>query len=195
MKRFEDDGIWFEVDEDEWSAFEKWDSTRVYRAGLEKLDGSSAVDFVGVRNGHLYMVEAKAYTGTPDQPFAHAIAHAKAQLAELPGKVGRKVRDTIAGLVAAYRSSADGSDATWLPACVSSLLDSKRDVTVVVWILEPPARPGVPLAKQKTNRKVRDDRIRAALAWFSPRVFVVDPTREPCRTGLRVARLSTSSSA
>lgn len=131
------------------------------------------------------------YMGTPAEPLAHAIANAKPQLVELPGKVACKVRDTIAGLVAAYRASAEVGDATWLSTCVKALLDSGRGANVVVWIVEPPTRPGVPREKEQTNRVIRGKRIRAALAWFKARVSVVDPTRDACPTALRVQRLRT----
>lgn len=188
MKRpFAGDGIRFEVDDAEWQAFEKWDETSAYRAGLAKLDGSAAVDFVGVKKGSIHFIEAKVYTGTPSEPYAHAIENKKAQVESLPHKVACKVRDTIAGLVAAHRSAEPPE--RWLMACVEAMRNPARAMRVVVWIVEPDRRPGEPETKRKANRKTRDALIRAALSWLKAKVTVLDPSRETCVTELDVRRL------
>lgn len=190
MTRFDGDGLSVEFDET-WSVAEKWDETPAYRRGLEKLDGSSAVDFIALKDRTLFLIEAKVYMGEPSAPHRDAIAKSREQLAELPKKVGQKVRDTIAGLVGAYRCSESGTPKPWLKSCVDALVGTSHGVHVVVWIVEPASRPGEPDDKRKARRRTRRDRIKAALGWLTRWVSVLDPVRDGCPTGLSVKRLST----
>ncbi len=189
MTRFAGDGLDVEFDET-WSVAEKWDETTAYRDGLEKLDGSSAVDFVALKDRTLFLVEAKVYMGEPSAPHREAIAKSREQLAELPNKIGQKVRDTVAGLLGAYRRTEAGTPQPWLKSCVDALVGTSR-VHVVVWILEPASRPGEPHGKRAMRKKVRHDRIEATLEWLTSLVSVLDPARDRCPTGLSVKRLPT----
>ena len=187
--RFAGDGIAFEVDQQEWVVAQKWDDTTAYRRGIGMLGDSSAVDYVAVRKDELYFIESKVYMGPAGDPSHDAIVHKRPQLSELPDKVGRKVRDTIAGVVAAYRSAAVGDEEwPWLDKCVRALLERSKPVHVVVWIVEPGSRPGEPESKQKARKTERNDRIRKALVWLTRRVSVVNPVRGPCPTGIKVTR-------
>jgi hypothetical protein len=46
--------------DDTWQC-EKWDECASYRQGIGKLQGSDAVDFLGIRGNSLHLIEIKGY--------------------------------------------------------------------------------------------------------------------------------------
>ncbi len=81
---------------------EKYDEHRDYRRKIGKLEGTRAVDFVGLHDARsLFLIEVKDFRGSRIEN--------KDRLAsgELISEIGHKARDTIAGLVAAHRTSSE----------------------------------------------------------------------------------------
>ncbi|MRG97631.1 hypothetical protein [Polyangium spumosum] len=144
-----------------WTVVEKWDDSPPYRKGIHGLDGTKAVDIVGVRGGDLYLIEVKDFRG-------HAIETKKRQPKELPLAIGCKVRDTVAGLVGANRQGRE----SWVETCAQLLLNAKRRVHVIAWIEDPDLRAPEPLGKRLMWQNTRAKELRQRLAWLTPRVHV-----------------------
>jgi len=121
--REEDLDFAFDAD---WKICSHWDQEAVYSDLNEQVPGSKGVDFVGLREGALYLIEVKDY-----RTFEHQSA-TREKLAEdgrpLADIVAAKVRDTVAGLVGAART---GKEPAWR-SCMESLVG--RDLWVVLWI-------------------------------------------------------------
>ncbi|HVK68188.1 MAG TPA: hypothetical protein VM694_27205, partial [Polyangium sp.] len=132
-----------------WTVVEKWDDSRLYREGIHELDGTKAVDIVGVRNGDLYLIEVKDFRG-------HAIETKRRQPSELPLAIGCKVRDTLAGLIGASRQSGE----PWVETCAKLLLDGKRRIYVIAWFEDPALRAAEPITKRQVWQKVRADQLK-----------------------------------
>ncbi len=177
MKVIEEGHIRFEFGES-WTVAEKWDDTRIFRDGLQKLNGevldeqtgqtvpvgSRAVDIVGVRHDDLYLIEVKDYRG-------YAIETKKRQTADLPLLIGSKVRDTVAGLVGASRSA----PAAWVDTCARLLVERKRRVFVLAWVADPALRVAEAVTKRNMWQMERRDRLKQRLAWLTPHVVVASP--------------------
>lgn len=101
----------------------KWDDSTAYRNGLQKLvEGSKAVDLVGLRSRVVYFIELKDFVGH------HIENKQRLTSPELPIEVARKVRDTVAGLVGEGREA--GTD--WTD--VSRELVGPNHLHVILWV-------------------------------------------------------------
>jgi hypothetical protein len=157
----------------------KWDSSRVYVEGLQRLtgtvdarsEGTKAVDFVGVHDARLYFFEVKDFRG-------HRIENGERQRSELPLEIGLKVRDTLAGIAGAYTKTGGPE---WVERCGRALSARKSQVQVIVWIADDPPGPTEPRGKRAVRDSVRQKEISQKLAWLTSRVWVEDPrnTRLP----------------
>lgn len=175
-RSFNEEHLRFEFGES-WTV-EKYDEHAAYRKGIEKLDGSKAVDFIGVRpNGDLYLIEVTDFRG-------YQIA-GKQQLCsgQLVREVGFKVRYSIAGVVGAHRNSEDVK--LWEPY-VASLVDRGRRVLIVLWIegdiaatLSASMRRGKTRGKrQKSAAQTLGNLLKRNTCWLTKRVFVVSQVEE-----------------
>jgi hypothetical protein len=180
MKAFDVEKIRFEFG-DSWTVAEKWDDTRTFLSGIQRLNGelhdertgevsrlgTKAVDIVGVRDGDLYLIEVKDFRG-------HAIETNRRQRHELPLLIGGKVRDTVAGLVGASRLGSD----TALATCAKLLLDDRRRVYVIAWIADPALRPEEPIKQRAAWQKERSDQLKQRVSWLTRYVSVASPFDE-----------------
>lgn len=161
-----------------WTLVEKWDDCREFREGIQRLNGrvhdeqtgeshptgTKAVDIIGVRRDDLYLIEVKDFRG-------HAIETRRRQPQELPLVIGCKVRDTVAGLVGAGRSAT----APWIEACARLLIERRRRIHVLAWVVDPALRASEPLTKRDIWQKERGDRLKQRLSWLTPHVSVTNP--------------------
>ncbi len=142
--------------DDEWRAI-KWDGHPAYLGGIQKLPGTKAVDFVGVRLSVPWFIEVTDFR-------EHRI-ETKRQLttAQLVDEVVGKVRDTLAGLV--WACGRAPHDERVLTPLVGALLSRSEKIPVVVWLEEDRA----PDAAQRSTLKREIER---RLRWLNPRVLV-----------------------
>ncbi len=116
-----------------WTVAFKYDDTKFYREGMERLKGdiegvtqsTRAMDVVALHDSAgLLLLEAKDFRG-------HRIAN-KPHLkeGEVAVEVALKARDTIAGVLGAARKAVDEFDAKTL----ASALEPSANVTVVLWL-------------------------------------------------------------
>ena len=118
-KTFDEEHLRFRFD-DSWFVI-KYDEHRDYRERIERLDETKAVDFVAVQaDSRLYLIEVKDFRG-------HRIENQeRLRESELGIEVGQKVRDTIAGIVAAYHR---GNEEDWAAGRASDGLSARRRST------------------------------------------------------------------
>jgi hypothetical protein len=139
--RFED--TWFVV---------KYDVNPDYNNRIGLLKDTKAVDFVGVlSNLILYFIEVKDFRGYRIQN-RHRLRDG-----ELALEVAQKVRDTIAGVVAAHHR---GNSAIW-GGVVGRLTKSEPPVRVLLW-LEDDIPPG-PRGRRHNQASVLTDALKSQL--------------------------------
>jgi hypothetical protein len=156
----------------------KYDDHRDYRERIARLDGTKAVDVVAVHaSERLYLIEIKDFRGHRIETIA------RVRDAELAIEVGQKVRDTIAGIVAANHR---GGTADW-DGVVSRLAANATPVRVLLW-LERDLPPG-PRGRRANELSVLIDALKQRLDWLTPRVLVVDLRRGGAPEGLVVTNL------
>ena len=124
-RAFTEGGLRFEFG-DSWIV-EKYDDHPDYRQRIAKLQTSKAVDFVGIVNDRLHFIEVKDFRG-------HDADHkGRIESGRLAEEVGLKVRDSISGILGAFRTSTVPQ--TWAPF-VAVLAERSRSVAVVLWLEE-----------------------------------------------------------
>ena len=167
--RFRFDDSWFVIKYDEHPDYEEW---------IKRLDGTKAVDFVAVHaNANLYLIEVKDFRGYRIQN------RPRVRDAELAVEVGQKVRDTIAGIVAANHR---GGTTVW-DRPVRRLAANAAPVRVLLW-LEQDLPPG-PRGRRSNELSVLIDALKQRLDWLTPRVFVVGLRYGEAPEGLLVSSL------
>ena len=96
MTRFEESRLIFKFG-DSWQVIQYDAKDSDYTKGLGIIEGSHAVDFVGIHDEILYLIEVKNYHNCriENKP--------KLENGELAVELAQKVRDTIAGIVGTHR--------------------------------------------------------------------------------------------
>lgn len=146
---------------DNWQV-RKFDDSSFYRKHFEKLDGSKAVDFLGLHGRELFFIEIKDFRGYRIDNKKRLSSH------ELYLEVGQKVRDSVACLVAAYRQQPE----EWQPF-IDSLRNTQRPIKVVLW-LEEDINIHLTPQKQKANNIAALNALEKKLRWLTPRVSVAN---------------------
>jgi len=135
----------------------KWDGHPSYRNGIQKLQTSEAVDFVGLRGSDLVcFIEVKDYRG-----------HSRKKNDDLVTWVARKVRDTVAGIVGAHYMRSDGSD--W--KLHLDAWSENRRLQVLLWL------EGDHLTKAELA--VLTDGLKRRLRWLTSHVLVANLADPP----------------
>ena len=163
--------------DDTWVVI-KYDDHRDYVERIRHLPETKGVDFVAVLDERLlYFIEAKDFRG-------HRIENrARVKDGELAIEVAQKVRDTIAGIVAAHHR---GSTEEW-SRFIECLTNSVNPVRVLLW-LEDDLPPG-PRGRRHNHASVVTDRLKQHLSWLTPRVFVAGLTIGSPLSGVTVTNL------
>lgn len=184
MKAFPEQNILFIFDDD-WVC-EKWDDHATYRKGIGKLRGTQAVDFLGVCDSAIYLIEVKDFRG-------HRIdGKDKAHWSD---EVACKVRDTLAGIVGAAISGEPRED---IVACCVDVLEGRdrNKVHVVAWILEDEQRSHPDHRKRNSQLSVKQKEsaqwrkmLEKRLEWLTPKVKHANPFEHPRVPGVTVQNL------
>ncbi len=147
---------------DRWSVC-KYDEHPAYRNGIERLNETKAVDFIGILDDTLYFIEVKDFR-------AHRIENKpRIKSGELWIEVGQKVRDSLAGVLGAYRVS--GADPEFWENISNCLHDKERDIKIVLWLEED--GPAVAVQqKQRSRLSVYTNKLKKNLRWLTTRVFI-----------------------
>ncbi len=156
-----EDNLEFDFDDNHWKVF-KFDDHPYYRDRMEKLDGTKAIDFLGIFDDQLFLIEVKDFRGhTPEN-------RGRLLKGELPIEIAQKVRDSLACIVGAYRNPSHTG--YWHPYA-KLLCNPDKRVKVVVWLeTDPP--PSHPRSRQRLGASVSMNAFKRKLTWLDSRVLV-----------------------
>ncbi len=145
---------------------ERYDDHRDYRRKIGKLDRTRAVDFVGAHDQEdLFLIEVKDFRGFRIE------GKKRLKQGQLALEVAKKVRDTISGLMAAFRRSSEPE--IWEPY-VRALIRTENHLFVVLWLEEDRPSGKVLTQRRTVGRGMLTKILRARLRWLTTKVTVVD---------------------
>lgn len=134
---------------------EKYDDSPAYRKGIERLDESKAVDFIAAHaNRILFFVEVKDFRGSK------AEQRQRLREGQLDHEVATKVRDSIAGLVAAHRNASEPE--RW-EQHIDLLVNRDRDIKIILWM---EGHALAALADNDRHRQVHERRCKVGAQIF-----------------------------
>lgn len=163
--------------DDRWIVI-KYDDHRDYREKIGRLADTKAIDFATVLDSsNLFFIEVKDFRGYRIQN------RQRVRDGDLAIEVAQKVRDTIAGIVAAHHR---GNTEEW-NQFINCLTNLRHPARVVLW-LEDDLPPG-PKGRRPNQASVLIDRLKQHLRWLTPRVMVVGSTVGAAPEGLTVFSL------
>ena len=151
----------FSFDDVSWIVL-KYDDAKggYYKDRIKKLDGTKAVDYIGTHKGNLYLIEVKDFR-------EHRIENQKRLTGDgLAIESGQKVRDTVAGIIGAYRTS----DPQKWDVFANVLHDKIAVIRVVVWLEYD--LPTHDKQREKVRTGIATNVYKAKLSWLTSRVLV-----------------------
>ncbi len=180
MASFDEERQRFTFDDQLWIVV-KYDECADYLKKIAKLPETKGVDFIGrlrQADGILYWIEAKDFRGYRIQN--------KRRLSdgELAIEVAQKLRDSIAGVVGAYRMSEAWRD--WRPF-IEAMSRKKCPLHVVLWLEQDPMPS--PRARRLNAEQVLAMELKKRLRWLTTKAFVVSKAFGRCPPGLVVVDL------
>ncbi|MEZ5672967.1 MAG: hypothetical protein R3E08_11560 [Thiotrichaceae bacterium] len=145
---------------DTWQIFQL-DSSNFYRKRLSaQVEETKAVDFVGIHQQVLYFVEVKNFKG-------HRIENkGRLEKSELSTESAQKVRDSIACIIAANRSS---ETEKWQDY-KKLLCNPETMLKVIIWLEQDLPK----YRRQKARNSTEIKRFKEKLSWLTSQVFVVN---------------------
>lgn len=133
-----------------------------YRKGIEKLGETKAIDFLGVHNNVLYLVEVKDFR-------THRIPNQRRLTdGELAIEFGQKVRDSIACII----SSARNPTYAELFQEFAKGLKAGKTVKVVLWLEHD--LPNYNSMRAKVRASTDSNYFKKHLKWFPSHVLVAN---------------------
>lgn len=156
----------------------KYDDHRDYVERIRQLPETKAVDFVAVLDERfLYFIEVKDFRG-------HRIENRDRVLGDgLAIEVAQKVRDTIAGIVAAHHC---GNIEEW-KRFIECLTRCDTPVRVVLWLEDD--LPPDPRGRRQNHDSVRTDRLKQRFHWLTRQVIVASTKTGSPLSGVTVTNL------
>lgn len=156
--------------DDDWIVV-KWDDHHAFKDGLQRFQGTKAVDFLGLLRSEPWFIEVKDFR-------EHRIEN-KARLSsgDLAREVACKVRDTLASL--AWACGRLELDQTQVREMLRALMNRESKVPVVLWLEED--RPAPP-----AHLSALGEAIKREIQWINPKVIVMSRAAKKPLPGLAV---------
>lgn len=156
MSDFQESGINF-CFHSGWTVF-KYDEHLAHKKVEKYLKPTKAVDFLGIYNDKLYIVEVKNYRGHTLDESTQEVLHGNGE--ELMRRIAIKVRDSIATSTEAARFSTNDKD--FFVKVNGLLLDDNKKLTVVACIeLDAPNEK-----ERKAKMSVWQQKLKQKLSWL-----------------------------
>lgn len=152
----------FSFDDSTWLVL-KYDEETAYRERIANLAETKGVDFIGIHASDLYLIEVKDFRNFRIQTQPRLTS------GELSIEVGQKARDTVAGIIGAYRTSSDPQK--W-EAFAKKLTASNKVIRIVVWLEYD--LPTHNTARDKVRASVDTKVYKKQLSWLTSQVLVVN---------------------
>lgn len=159
MTEFEESRLKFKF-EDSWQIFQL-DKSSFYRNRFSAgVQGTKAVDFVGIHGGNLYFIEVKN--------FKDSRIENKARLkdGELFTEIAQKIRDSVACIVAANRTS---ESEKWQDY-KNLLCNPQSPLKIVIWLEQDFSNN----LRQETRNSTKNKDFKSKLNWLTSHVLVVN---------------------
>lgn len=156
---FQEGSLQFSFD-DQWNVI-KYDKESDYREKIQKIAKTEAVDFLGIRESELYFLEVKGFRDYRIETQRRLTS------GELVLEVAQKVRDTIAGVIAANRTSSEPQK--W-HSFTQHLSNPSRPIRVVLWLEYD--LPAYQKARSKVEASVHSQQLKKAVKWLTPYAFI-----------------------
>lgn len=128
MSNFQESGINF-CFQPNWTVL-KYDEHLAHKKVEKLIKPTKAVDFLGIHNDRLYLVEVKNYRDHTDDESTKEVLKGKGD--ELMRRIAIKVRDTIATSTGSARFSTN--DEEFFTQVNQLLLDSSKKLTIIACI-------------------------------------------------------------
>ncbi len=159
MMRFEEGRLAFVFDSKWRESVFKFDEHPDYKNMANSLPGTKGVDFLGILDSEVYLIEVKNFRGYRIEN-KYRISNG-----DLLIEIGQKIKDTIACMVGSSRSSSNTE--MWQSFC-DLLLDKGKKVRVILWLEEdkPPRRN-----HQVSQNILRND-LKQKLKWLAVKVDI-----------------------
>jgi len=133
---------------------------RDYRDGIEKIQNTCAVDFVGIHDDVLYFIEVKDFRNYETEN------EKKLSNNQLAIKIAQKVRDSISCIVAASRTS---DDYRFWQSVKNLLCDRDKNIKVIAWLEGDFSTSAFPTALSIATNSIAEK-----LNWFTPNILVMN---------------------
>jgi len=159
---------------------EKYDETDGCAKLQKAIDGTKAIDLVAIESTNssvLYLIEIKDF-----RRFSIA-ERQEVQSGDLVFEIAQKVRDTLPGLIGAWRTSSQSH--VWKPY-VERLLNPETEIRIVVWLELDPGSPN----QNSRSLKTIGNELKKKLRWLTTKIIVVNSIYGHVPKGLNVASLS-----
>jgi len=161
------------------------DEHRDYRKHIGKLDGTKAVDFVGLYDNEvLYFIEVKDFRGhrienkerllkgkLPSCQLVNGECQFDKGCLSLPIELAQKVRDSIACIIGSCRTSSEPE--VWLPYA-NCLCHQK--IKVILWLEHD--LPDYPLLRKKAMASISTKIFKQKLKWLTAKVLVCSSDKQ-----------------
>lgn len=165
MKRFQEGSLIFEFEGEQAAQYDQWS---FYRNQFEHIGGGAkAVDFIYLNEGSTWLIEVKDYR-----------QHRRTKMIHLADEIAIKVRDTLAGLVAAQSNANNSHEQTFARQAVQGKLR-------IVLHLEQPAKPSRLFPKVADPSKLKQS-LKQRLKGIDPHPEVLDHTSSTSPLGWEV---------
>ena len=163
----QEDNLLFKFKDEFWSCVLKYDERDEQRRPIlseyKKLHdstGAKAVDFIGIlEQKNLVLIEIKDFRGNEIANKVRVIS------GELSIEIATKVRDTIAAIVGANRTS-ETRESTCFKQYFSLLASLKKEIYVVLWC------EGEFTKQFKANNYNQIKDLKTKLSWLTKKVYV-----------------------
>jgi len=142
MKIFNESRLQFSFDENKWNPIISYDTHPDYKK-IEKLNGTKGVDFLGICDNKLYLIEVKNFAG-----FAERNQKRLENSGDiLMNEIGQKTKDTFACIVGGKRNSE--KDKKLWSEVLNLINDEGKEIVVILWL-----ETNIPKTKKgKTQKK------------------------------------------
>ena len=159
MMQFEEGRLAFIFDSEWNDSVIKFDEHPDYKKMADSLAGTKGVDFLGILESELYVIEVKDFRD-------YRIENKKRITnGDLMIEIGQKVKDTVACIAGSSRSSS--SSEMWQSLC-SLFLDRDKRVRVILWLEEDRQyRKNSPVSQSVLRNQLKNK-----LKWLAAKVDI-----------------------
>jgi hypothetical protein len=154
----------------DWEKVIQFDKHIDYEKVKNIIPNTKGIDFVGIRNGKAFFLEMTDFRNHKEDKNIKIQLNDKGN--ELMIEVAEKVKSTLACVLAAARNSTNESD--FWKSIISIIQDSKKDVSIILWIGIDDAR--INFSKAKAG--IYTQTLKQKLSWLTSKVMVANQNEE-----------------